>query len=78
MHRVSSFPESSAQIEITVPQNNSEMKRRRMRVNDIGRHRRSVVYERVVVFLVDHADLRPACLLHAVVSTLEAYDQKSC
>jgi hypothetical protein len=37
-----------------------------------------VVYERVIVLLIDHADLRPACLLHAVVSALEACDYQSC
>jgi hypothetical protein len=33
---------------------------------------KSVVYTRVVVLLINHADLGPARLLHAIVSALEA------
>jgi hypothetical protein len=39
----------------------------------MGRWRgESIVYARVVVLLINHADFGPARLLHAIVSALEA------
>jgi len=37
-----------------------------------GQRGESVIYARVVVLLINHADFGPARLLHAIVSALEA------